>query len=225
MLAEEREEESRMITILLADDHALVRDGLRALLEREQDMQLVAEASDGRQAVELAKEMRPDVALIDAAMPVLNGIEATRQIASALPDTKIIALSMHSDRRFVSGMLTAGAVGFVLKECAYEELIEGVRAVINNQTFLSAKIVNIVTEGFVAGAKGAQPSPCGQLTQREREVLQLLVEGKTTKEIAEGLDVSVKTVETHRRHIMEKLDMRSVAELTKFAIREGMTGL
>lgn len=214
-----------MITILLADDHALMRDGLRALLEREPDMTLVAEAGDGRLAVELAKETRPDVAVIDAAMPVLNGIEATRQIASTLPETKVLALSMHSDRRFVSGMLTAGAMGFVLKECAYQELIEGVRAVVNNQTYLSPRIVNIVTEGFVAGAKGAQPSPCGQLTQREREVLQLLVEGLTTKDISDGLGVSVKTVETHRRHIMEKLELRSVAELTKFAIREGMTGV
>lgn len=214
-----------MITILLADDHALMRDGLRALLEREPDMTLVAEAGDGRLAVELAKETRPDVAVIDAAMPVLNGIEATRQIASTLPETKVLALSMHSDRRFVSGMLTAGAMGFVLKECAYQELIEGVRAVVNNQTYLSPRIVSIVTEGFVAGAKGAQPSPCGQLTQREREVLQLLVEGLTTKDISDGLGVSVKTVETHRRHIMEKLELRSVAELTKFAIREGMTGV
>lgn len=214
-----------MITILLADDHALMRDGLRALLEREPDMTLVAEAGDGRLAVELAKETRPDVAVIDAAMPVLNGIEATRQIASTLPETKVLALSMHSDRRFVSGMLTAGAMGFVLKECAYQELIEGVRAVVNNQTYLSPRIVNIVTEGFVAGAKGAQPSPCGRLTQREREVLQLLVEGLTTKDISDGLGVSVKTVETHRRHIMEKLELRSVAELTKFAIREGMTGV
>ncbi len=213
-----------MITILLADDHALMRDGLRALLEREPDMTLVAEAGDGRLAVELARETRPHVAVIDAAMPVLNGIEATRQIASTLPETKVLALSMHSDRRFVSGMLTAGAMGFVLKECAYQELVEGVRAVVNNQTYLSPRIVNIVTEGFVAGAKGAQPSPCGRLTQREREVLQLLVEGLTTKDISDGLGVSVKTVETHRRHIMEKLELRSVAELTKFAIREGMTG-
>jgi DNA-binding NarL/FixJ family response regulator len=228
--------------VLLADDHRIVREGLRSLLEGQPDLEVVAEASDGRQAVEMAKQLNPDVIVMDVAMPQLNGIEATRQVVADEPGMKVIALSMHSDRRFVSESLKAGASGYVLKDSAFEELISAIRAVVADRVYLSPRVAGVVVEDYVRrlptrgretaharsdAAPGHAPAPSvfDAITPREREVLQLMAEGYATKEVAHRLHVSVKTVETHRRQIMDKLDLHSVAELTKYAIREGLTAL
>jgi len=213
------------IRILLVDDHKIVRDGLRALIEKEDAMEVVGEAQDGRQALKFVGEHAPDVVILDIGMPGLNGIETAGKIAAGHPCTKIIGLSMHSDRRFVSEMLKAGASGYMLKDCAFEELILAIRAVIADQIYLSPSIAGVVLEDYVNHLAGSDAAARSTLTHREREVLQLLAEGKSTKEIALVLDVSGKTVETHRRHIMSKLNVYSVAELTKYAVREGLTSL
>ncbi|MHC4591494.1 MAG: response regulator [Planctomycetota bacterium] len=213
------------IRILLADDHKIVRDGLRSLLEKEPDMEVAAEADNGRMAVELAGELRPDVVVMDVAMPDLNGMEATRQIVRSVPGARVVALSMHSDKRFVRGMLASGASGYVLKDAAFEELIRAIRSVVAGRTYLCPEVTGVVVESLVQPSGEAEPSSLSVLTPREREVLQLLAEGKRTKQIATLLKVSVKTIETHRGRIMGKLDCYSVAELTKYAIREGLTTL
>ncbi len=211
--------------ILLADDHQILRQGLAALLTKESDMQVVGEASDGRTAVALAKQLKPQIVVMDVAMPDLNGIDATRQILAEMPQTKIIALSMHSDKRFVVGMLKAGAAGYLLKHCALEELVNAIRVVISNRTYLSPDIAGMVIEDFLLQSKTLDTSAFGILTLREREVLQLYAEGKITRQIAELLHLSIKTVESHRKQIMEKLGFQSFAELIKYAIREGLTSL
>jgi two-component system response regulator NreC len=211
--------------ILLADDHKIVRDGLRALIEKEPNMEVVAEACDGRTTVQRAKEFLPHIIIIDIAMPDLNGIEATRQIVSDIPGVKIVALSMHSDRRFVTRMLEAGAAGYLLKDSAFEELSMAIKTVLSGKIYLSPAIAGIVVEDMMRKSPQKVSRNNIELTPREREVLQLLAEGRTTKRIASQLNVSVKTVETHRRQVMEKLDIHSVAELTKWAVREGLTSL
>ncbi len=213
------------ISILLADDHKIIRDGLRALLEKERDMKVVGEAENGRTTVQFVRTLLPDVVIMDIGMPDLNGIEATRQIVAISRRVKVIALSMHSDKRFVKGMLGAGASGYLLKDCAFEELAQSIRAVYANRTYLSPKIAGIVVEGYVSPPSTPDASAASILTPRQREVLQLFAEGKTTKEIAFHLGVSVKTIETHRQKIMDKLGTHSIAELTKYAIREGLTML
>jgi DNA-binding NarL/FixJ family response regulator len=212
------------LKILLVDDHQIVRQGLRTLLEKEPDMEVAAEAEDGRAAVRLAREVSPQVVIMDVAMPDLNGIEATRQIVAECPGVKVIALSMHADRRFVSNMLKAGASGYLLKDSAFEELARAIRAVAADKVYLSPEVSDIVIRDYVKGPQ-EEVSVYSLLTPREREVLQLLAEGKATREIADRLHVSVKTVETHRQQIMTKLELRSVAELTKYAIREGLSSL
>ena len=212
------------IKILLADDHRIMRDGLYALLKNEPDIEVVAEGNDGREAVEMSRKLKPRVVIMDMSMPGLNGIEATRQILALGDDVKVLALSMHADKRFVMGALSAGASGYVLKDCAFEELVQAIHTVAMNQTYLSPSIADIVVESY----RHSQPSPdqsFSVLTPREREVLQLLTEGTSIKDTASLLRVSTKTIETHRQHIMEKLHTHSVAELTKYAIREGMTSL
>lgn len=209
--------------ILLADDHQLVRQGIRSLLEKEPDLQVVAEAADGREAVDLAGRLSPDLVVMDIGMPNLNGVEATAQILAAGACTKIIALSMRSEVPFVSKMLRAGASGYLLKDCAAEELIEAIRAVRANRTYLSKAIMGVVVEDYRHRITVKDDTPEAVLTSREREILQLLAEGQSAKEIADRLCVSVKTVETHRQHIMEKLDIHSIAGLTKYAIRQGIT--
>jgi DNA-binding NarL/FixJ family response regulator len=211
--------------ILLADDHRIVREGLRALIEKQPNMEVVAEAENGRTAVELVQKLHPDVIIMDVAMPDLNGIEATRQIIAKALSVKIIALSMHSDRRFVVEMLRAGASGYLLKDCAFEELVHAIRAVVVNRIFLSPKINDIVIKDYLRLFPKTEFSVFSILTPRQRQVLQLLSEGKTTRQIASHLQVSVKTVETYRQQIMDKLDIHSIAELTKYAIREGLTSL
>jgi DNA-binding NarL/FixJ family response regulator len=211
--------------ILIADDHTIVRSGLRSLIENEPDMEVVAEADNGRATVKRTLELAPDVVVMDVAMPELNGIEATRQIIDALPGTKIIALSMHADKRYVMEMLKAGASGYILKDSAYEELAIAIRTVIRNRTYLCPQVAEIVVGDYVQLARAADGSVFSRLSAREREVLQLLAEGNSTAQIADRLCISVKTVETYRQHIMEKLNLRTVAELTKYAIREGLTTL
>ncbi len=213
------------IKILLADDHKIVRDGLRALIEKCPDMQVVAEAADGRTAVRLAKELSPDIAIMDISMPDLNGIEAARQISAESPHVKILTLSMHSDARYVKHLFTAGASGYLLKECAFDELVNAIRTVAANQVYLSPRVTHVVLSEYLSKQPIAEASVFSVLTAREREVLQLMAEGKTTKEIAYSLGLSVKTVEAHRQKIMEKSNIHSIAELTKYAIREGLTSL
>jgi DNA-binding NarL/FixJ family response regulator len=213
------------IRILLADDHKIVREGLRTLLEKKPGMEVIAEAENGYTAVRLVRKLLPDVAIIDIGMPDLNGIEATRRIIAQNPRIKVIALSMHSDSRFVKQMLKAGASGYLLKDCAFEELVQAIRAVVTNRVYLSPVIANTVLKDYLYHLSKTDFPILSILTLKEREVLQLIAEGKTTKEIALHLRISIKTIETHRRQIMNKLDIQSIAELTKYAIREGLTFL
>jgi DNA-binding NarL/FixJ family response regulator len=213
------------IRIVLADDHKIVRDGLKKLLEKHDELLVVGEAEDGRGSLRLVKDLKPDVVIMDVAMPDLNGIEATRQLTAERKDLRIVALSMHSERKFVTEMLKAGASAYLLKDCAFEELETAIRTVVQGKIYLSPAIAGVVIENFVRNAPHADKSVFSLLSDREREVLQLMSEGKTTKDIASHLNVSIKTVETHRTNIMSKLDIHSIAELTKYAIREGLTSL
>lgn len=213
------------IRILLADDHKITRQGLRSLLEKQPDMEVVAEAEEGRTAVRLVQELVPNVVIMDVSMPDLNGMEATRRIVAEFPNVKIIALSMHSDSLFVTEMLRSGASGYLLKDCAFEELERAIRTVMANKTYLSPSISGVVVDDYLHRLSKADFSNSEVLSDREREVLQLVAEGKSTKQIALKLHISTKTVETHRRQVMNKLDIHTVAELTKYAIRKGLTSL
>ncbi len=213
------------IRILLADDHKITRQGLRSLLEKESDMEVVAEAEEGRTAVRLVRELSPDVVVMDVSMPDLNGMEATRQIVAELSDVKVIALSMHSDNLFVSEMLKSGASGYLLKDCAFEELARAIHVVVDGKTYLSPAVSGVVIDDYLHHLTRTESPSSEVLTDREREVLQLMAEGNSTKQVALKLHISVKTVETHRRQIMSKLDIHTVAELTKYAIRQGLTSL
>jgi two-component system response regulator NreC len=211
--------------ILLADDHQIMRQGLIALLGKHPSMQVIAEAENGIQTLEIARREKPDVIIMDIAMPDINGIEVTRQLKAELADIKIIALSMHADRRFVTEILKAGASGYVLKQSAFEDLVTAIKAVMMNRKFLSADILDSVVDDYVSQLSKTDYEAYRQLSDRERQVLQLLAEGNSTKEIAYKLRVSVKTVESHRQNIMTKLGIHSLPGLTKFAIREGLTSL
>jgi len=214
------------IRILLADDHRIVHDSLKPLLDKQADMEVVAVAENGRTAVKLTQDMKPDVVIIDITMPDLNGIEATHQIIAQCPKTKVIVLSMHADRRYVTGVLNAGASGYLTKSCSFDELVSAIQIVAANKKYLSPEISGIVIEESLAPSPASDSSVSSILTMREREVLQLLVEGKTVKQIADDhLYLSIKTVHTHRQKIMEKLNIYNIAELTKFAIREGLISL
>jgi two-component system, NarL family, response regulator NreC len=212
------------VKILLADDHKIMRDGLRAILEKE-DLEVVGEAASGREALAQARRLQPQVVVMDISMPDLNGIDATGKLMAELPNTKVIALSMNSDRRYVLAMFKAGAVGYLLKNAASEELIAAVRAVADDLTYVSPAIASLLVDDALGGKRGGPGQAMRALSQREREVLQLLAEGKSSKDIAARLEVAVPTVETHRRQIMDKLALRTIAELTKYAIREGLTTL
>ncbi len=202
-----------------------MREGLKALIEKQPDMEVAAEARDGLEVTKLARKLAPQVIIMDIGMPEMNGIDATRQVLSENKDIKIIALSMHSDRRFVLEMLKAGASGYLLKDSAFEELVNAVHTVMTGQSYLSPRITDIVVKEYLYNLPKNESTVFTVLTVREREVLQLLAEGKSTKQIASTLNLSVKTVETHRQQIMDKLEIRTVAELTKYAIREGLTSL
>lgn len=211
--------------VLIADDHRLFRDGLRTLLEKQSDLTVVAETEDGAATVSAAADRRPDLVLMDISMPGLNGMEAARRLLAAAPTVKVIMLSMHSDHHFVIESLKSGAVGYVLKDSAFEELLAAIRTVASGGIFLSRSINDVVVRRYVAAARGGVATTDSILSPREREVLQLLAEGRSTKETAASLHVSIKTVETHRKQIMDKLDIHSIAELTKYAIRRGLTSL
>jgi len=219
------------ISILLVDDHEIVRSGLRSLLNEQKDMKVVAQADNGRAAVQMVKDLSPNVVIMDITMPDLNGVEATRQIMHESPASKVITLSAHSDRRFVSESLKAGAVGYLPKSAPFEELTEAVRTVAAGKVYLSPRVAGVVIEDYVRGSNGGaieggdSSSAFAILSSREREVLQLMAEGLATKEVARHLHVSIKTVETHRAKTMAKLNLHSLAELTKYAIREGLTAL
>ena len=210
------------IKILLADDHKIVFDSLKSLLDRQPDMEVVGGAENGRVAVEQVHELKPDVVIMDVTMPNLNGIEATRQITGQYPEIKVVALSMHADKQFVTGILSAGASGYLTKNCSFDELVKAVRLVAENKKYLCPDVTGIVIEQSLSGGSGTDSSATDLLTAREREVLQLLAEGKTIKQIAEQLFLSIKTIYTHRDQIMKKLHVENMAELTKLALRDGL---
>jgi len=213
------------IRVLLVDDHTIIREGLRSLLEKQPEMEVIADTNDGRKALYLVRQLLPNIVIMDISMPGLNGIEATRQIIAEFPDIKVIALSIHSKRRFVADMLSAGATGYILKECLFDELVQAIKAVAAGGRYLSPKITDVVVSDYVKRLSTSAESPFEALKTREREVLQLVAEGKSTKQIALELHVSTKTIEANRRQIMDKLNIHSVAELTKYAVREGLTTL
>jgi DNA-binding NarL/FixJ family response regulator len=213
------------VKVIIADDHKILCDGLRVLLEKQPGVEVVGVAENGREVVRMAGELQPDLVIMDFAMPELNGIEATRQILMSNKKVKVVALSMHSDRRYVCGMLSAGVSGYLLKDCAFEELGRALKAVSENKTYLSPAIAGIVVESFRNQEGGEGSSRVSAMSPREREVFQLLAEGCTMRDIALKLHLSIKTIETYRRQIMEKLEVQSLAELTKYAIREGLTTL
>ena len=213
------------VRVVLADDHAILREGLRLVLARREDLEVVAEADDGREAVELVRELRPDVVVMNIAMADLSGMEATRQILAHNPDVKVIALSAYADRRYVLGMLDAGAKAYVLKANAGDELIRAIEAALAGKRYLTPEAADTVVDSYTRRLFPTDDSAATELGPREREVLQLLAEGHNSPSIARALHISVRTVEAHRRNIMRRLDLHSIAELTKYAVREGLTEL
>jgi two-component system, NarL family, response regulator NreC len=208
----------KRIRILLADDHAVVRQGFKMILGAQPDMEIVGEAGNGREAVELTETLKPDVVVMDVAMPELNGIEATRRVSASVPHARVIALSMHKDSVYVREVLRAGARGYLLKDSGAGDLVSAVRAVARGESYLSPAISNAVLDDY----RKHVTNPIDLLTSREREVLQMLAEGKTNKEIAGVLNLSVYTVDAHRGRIMEKLNLHSINELVRFAVRNGL---
>lgn len=211
----------RSVQILLADDHEVVRKGLRALLEAQPGWNVIAEAVDGREAVEKAKDMRPDIAIVDIGMPCLNGLEATRQIVKKAPRTRVLVLTMHDTNPLIQQVVKAGARGYVLKSDVASDLVSAVEALCRDQTFFTSKVSQIILDRYVGKSEGMENSADedSPLTPREREVVQLLAEGKSSKEVASILGISVKTAETHRINLMRKLDCHSVAEVVRYAVR------
>ena len=211
--------------ILICDDHKIFREGLRALLEKQPGVKVVGGARDGLEAVKLARELSPDIVIMDISMPGLNGIEAARKLAKVKKSARVIALSMHNDRKYVTEIIKAGARAYLLKDSAFEELMDAIKAVSCGRFFLSAGITSIVLDDYIKGQSSDPRSAFTLLSSREREVLQLLAEGLRTKEVSQKLSLSVKTVETHRKKIMEKLRIPSIAGLTRYAVKEGLVSL
>ncbi|TGU74193.1 response regulator transcription factor [Geomonas terrae] len=211
--------------ILIADDHVIVRQGLRALIDKEEDMMVSAEAGTGAEAISLTRKERPDVIVMDISMPDVNGIDATRSIMAECPEVKVLALSMESDRRFVVEVLKAGANGYVLKDAAFAELASAIRAVAAGETYLPPRVTTLLIKEYLQRIPDEVPATYENLSAREREILQLIANGSNAKEIAFAFGVSVKTVENQRHSIMKKLDLFSIAELTKYAVRQGLTSL
>ena len=211
------------IRILLADDHTILRHGLSQSIGQQGDMEIIGQASDGLTAIRLNRELRPDLIIMDIRMPDMNGIEAAREILRDHPEVRIIALSMHSSKRFVTEMFKAGACGYLLKDCDFEELAGAIRTVMEGKTYLSPSISDVIVDHYMRSNEPEQSSIFSVLTKRERQVLQLLAEGKTTKQVGMQLHISPKTVEAHRLNIMNKLDIDNIAQLTKYAIQEGIT--
>lgn len=213
------------IKILLADDHKIMRQGLRTLLESQPNMEVIAEAEDGPMTVQLARELSPDVVIMDIGMPGLNGIEATRRIIGQNEGIKVVALSIHTDRRFLAQMLRAGASAYLPKGCDFKELAHAINTVLADQVYLSSEMMGVVVEDYVRQLSETDYVSLSTLTPREREVLHLLAEGKTSNQIASRLHVSAKTISTHRRSLMNKLDLHNVAALTRYAIRAGLISI
>lgn len=213
------------IKVLIVDDHKIMREGLRFLLKDKANISVVGEAENGREAISMVSRLKPDIVIMDIAMPDLNGMEATKMIINDNPDTRVIALSSHSGKEFVTGMFKAGASGYLLKDCAFDELFDAVKAVHAKHTYLSREISDVLVREYVTNIHTAIQETPEELSIREKEVLQLIAEGNSTKEIADRLFISVKTVESHRKKIMQKLNMFTVSELTKYAIRSGLTSL
>lgn len=211
--------------ILLVDDHKILRDGICSLVKGYNDIEVIGEAPDGKTALQMVRELHPDLVIMDISMPDMNGIDATRKIRNEHPDIKVIALSMHHDKQFVAEIFRAGASGYLIKDSAFDELDHAIRVVMSGKTYINPQIASLVVESLVSNSSNPPPHSFALLTEREREVLQLIAEGRSTKQIASDLSVSSKTVESHRRQVMGKLNIRSVAELTKFAIREGLTSV
>ena len=210
------------IRVIIADDHAIVRHGLSRAFDQQEDIDVIGQAKNGLETIELAAKLSPDVVVMDIAMPDLNGIEATRQIVGASSNVKVIGLSMHSSNRYVREMFKAGASGYLLKDCAFDELLDAIRTVADGKTYVSPSVGDIVVQDFLHGGND-ESSAFSTLTTRERQVLQLLAEGKTTKQAAQRLYISPKTVEAHRLRVMNKLNIDNIAQLTKYAIQEGLT--
>jgi len=213
------------IKALIADDHRIVREGIQTLLSNESDIEVIAQAENGRDAVKLALKLQPDITIMDIGMPELNGIEAIIQIRRKLPNARIIVLSMHSEHEFIWKTFKAGAFAYLLKDCAAQELVTAIRRVNSGKKYISEDISDVVLQDFVDTKWHDKQASYVPLSDREKEVLQLLSEGKTTKEIAEILFISKKTVESHRKNIMEKLQIFNIPDLTKYAIRSGLTSL
>jgi DNA-binding NarL/FixJ family response regulator len=212
------------IKVLIADDHQLFREGLVNLISSAPDIEVIAEAKDGKEATEKTKQLKPDVVLIDIGMPEMNGIEATRILKKQQSGVKVIAVSMHSDRQFVKGILEAGADGYLLKNCTYRQLIDAILSVVEGKKYLSDDITEMVIKGYLDPAEDVHDNQ-SELSEREKEILKLYAEGKSTREISEKLFISVKTVGTHKQHIFEKLGLKSNADMVKFAIKEGLIQL
>jgi DNA-binding NarL/FixJ family response regulator len=209
--------------VLIVDNHGILREGIGVLIEKQSDMEVVGQADNGLMAVEMARQLRPDVVLMDVTMPVMSGIEATRRIKSELPDVKVLALSVHAKREFILDMVRAGVSGYMLKECVFDDLVRAVKVVAAGQSYLSPEIASIVLDGITKDSIfDAVAGNCQTLTVKEKQILQLLTEGKSAKQIASQLDLSVKTIEANRRQIMEKTDVDNLADLTKYAIRQGL---
>lgn len=211
--------------IILADDHCILREGIGAMLREVPDFAIVGEAGDGNEAVRLARELRPDVVVTDVSMPGMNGIEAIRRIVAEVPGVKTLCLSVHDEKRLVSAVMDAGACGYLLKDCAFDELLRAVRTVLAGKVWISPSIAGVLMEDYRNRRAGTTASAFSELTAREREVIQLIAEGCSTREIAERLHVSAKTIGTHREHLMTKLGVSGTAELTRYALREGLTAL
>ena len=212
--------------ILIVDDHGMVREGLHLLFEQQNDMEVIGEASDGRQAVEMACKLKPDIVLMDITMPNLNGIDAAKKIIDEYPNIKVIALSAHCNKGFIADMLRAGAAGYLLKDCMADELIRAIRTVMAGEQYLSSKVAKIVITEYITDCQPHSGIPLtNKLTTKERELIQLLAENRSNKEAARLLHVSIKTVDARRRVAMDKLGITGIADLTKFAIREGLTTL
>ena len=210
------------IKIILADDHAMLRHGLSRSFEQEKDIDVVGQAKDGHSTIELVGELLPDVVVMDIGMPDLNGIDTTHRITKDYPKVKVVGLSMHSSDKYIREMFRAGASGYLLKNCPFEELVEAIRTIVGGKTYISPSIGGMIIKEY-AGKPDKEKSVFSILSQREREVLQLFADGKTTKQIARRLHISPKTVEAHRLRIMNKLDIDNIAQLTKYAIQEGLT--
>lgn len=213
------------IKVLIVDDHKIMREGLSKLLRNKANIEVVGEAQNGREALAMVRNDKPDVVLMDVVLPEFNGVEATKLIKAEAPQVQVIALSSHGGREFVTGMLGAGASGYLLKDCAFDELVDAIQAVHQRHTYLSREVADILVKEFMDNYQFARKEKADELTSREKEILQQISEGRSTKQIADSLYVSIKTIESHRQKIMQKLNLFSVPDLTKYAIKAGLTSL